>query len=125
MNNEEDYLTSLCVQWSLEFSTDNIIEYIDKVEDLSIQFRNKIHKEYVSELHLVNSRTIKEYFDFVSQMNNIYVISKLILFNSNNKDFMNVIKEYANERNLDFTDFLDIVENLHYSAIELANKYWK
>lgn len=125
MNNEEDYLTSLCVQWSLEFSTDNIIEYIKEVEDLPIEFRRRLYREYTSELRSINNRTNKKYIDFVSQMNNIYVVSKLILFNSNNKNFINVIKEYANERNLDFTDFLDIVENLHYSAIELANKYWE
>ena len=121
---DNDYITSLCVQWSLEFTKNDIIKYVCEAEDLPIEIRRKINKMYVRELNNVNERTIKDY-DFVEQMNHIYVISKIIILNKDIPDFIGVIHAYSNENDLDFTDFLDITNELHYSSIELASKYWK
>lgn len=125
LTEQEDYLSSLCVQWSLELSTDNLVNYICTIEDLSLEFRNKFQKEYTSELFNLNNRTDKQYISFVESINKIYILSKLILFNAKNENFIKVIKVYSNVNQLDFTDFLKIVESIYYSSIELASKYWK
>ena len=125
LTEQEDYLTSLCVQWSLELSTDNLVNYICTIEDLSLEFRNKFQKEYTSELFNLNNRTDKQYISFVESINQIYVLSKLILFNAKNENFIKVIEVYSNVNQLDFTYFLKIVESVYYSSIELASKYWK
>lgn len=118
----EDYITSLCIQWSLNFTSRDIIDYICEKEDLPLNFRNKINKEYVSTLNNVNERTT---FPFVYEMNHIYVISKIIFKNKDVKNFIEVLRCYAEENELDFNNFIEIIENLYYSSMELANKYWK
>lgn len=121
---DNDYMTSLCIQWSLEFTKNDIINYICNAEDLPIEIRNKIRKMYTKNIHEYNNRVSKDK-DYAIQINHIYVVSKIINRYIDTPYILDIIKTYAYEMELDMNSFNDIIKELEISSFELVNKYWE